>query len=153
MKTKKKNLDSEINLISFISLLSVLICTLLLSTVWVKIATFDINQAVGGSQIKSAKTKTKKPRIWVTMGKKFIQVKVKNTKKLRASLRVKKFFVKNGSWKQSLLTKHVKKLIKRLPKLQQAFVKPNSRSVYKDVIKLMDSLKVAGVSQLGIVPL
>ncbi len=153
MKTKKKSLDNEINLISFISLLSVLICTLLLSTVWVKVATFDITQAIGGAKVKSAKTNKKNPRLWVQMNKKFIYLKVKNSKKLKYSLRIKKFFIKRGKWKEAALTAHVQKLVKALPKLQQAFVKPNSNSVYEDVIKLMDSLKIAGVSQLGIVPL
>lgn len=150
---KKKSLDNEINLISFISLLSVLICTLLLSTVWVKIATFDINQAVGGAQVKSARKNKKSPRLWVKMNKHSIQLKVKNFKKLKRRLRLKNFSVKNRKWQESALTDHVRKIIKKLPQLQQAFVKPSSNSVYEDVIKLMDSLKVAGVSQLGIIPL
>ncbi|MBE8221917.1 MAG: hypothetical protein HAW60_04220 [Bdellovibrionales bacterium] len=153
MKIKKKSLDNEINLISFISLLSVLICTLLLSTVWVKVATLDINQAVGGAKIKSSDKNKKNPRLWVKMNKYSIQLKVKNFKKLQRKLRLKNFSIKNGKWSEAALTEHVKKIIKKLPKLKQAFVKPNSISVYEDVIKLMDSLKVAGVSQLGIVPL
>lgn len=153
MKIKKKSLDNEINLISFISLLSVLICTLLLSTVWVKIATLDVNQAIGGAQIKSASKDKKKPRLWVQMNKYSIQLKVKNVKKLKYKLRLRKFAVKNRKWQENELTAHVKKIIKKLPQLQQAFVKPNSNSVYEDVIKIMDSLKVAGVPQLGIIPL
>lgn len=153
MKNKKKNLDNEINLISFISLLSVLICALLLSTVWVKLATFDISQAVGGAQINSSKKNKKQPKLWVSMNKNFIQLKVKNARKLKASLRLKNFKIKNQQWKHKVLTEHIQKIVKQLPQLKQAFVKPNSSSVYKDVIKLMDSLKVAGVSQLGLVPL
>lgn len=153
MKTKKKNLDNDINLISFISLLSVLICTLLLSTVWVKIATFDINQAVGGAQVNSAKKNKKKPRLWVHMKKGVIHVKVKNFQKLKYKFRLRRFSVNNRKWEEAALTEHVKQIMKRLPQLEQAFIKPNSRSIYEDVIKLMDSLKVAGISQLGIVPL
>ena len=50
MARNKKSLDSELNLIAFISLLSVLICSLLLTAIWIQIGSMDVKQAVGGRQ-------------------------------------------------------------------------------------------------------
>ena len=67
MARAKKELDSELNLISFVSLLSVLICSLLLTAIWVHIGSMDVKQAVGG-QGGAASTKEKKPpAVWANL--------------------------------------------------------------------------------------
>jgi len=61
MSYGKKSLDNEINLIAFISLLSVLICSLLLTAVWIQIGSLNIKQAVGGQARAGQKNP---PAVW-----------------------------------------------------------------------------------------
>ncbi|MCB0394015.1 MAG: biopolymer transporter ExbD, partial [Bdellovibrionales bacterium] len=49
MSIKKKALDPEIDLIAFISLLSVCICFLLLTSIWVQIGSMNFKQSIGGA--------------------------------------------------------------------------------------------------------
>jgi biopolymer transport protein ExbD len=62
---KNKHLDFEINLIPCIDLLSVCICFLLLTAVWLNVGSMNVKQAVGG---QSAAETEKKPLLWVFMG-------------------------------------------------------------------------------------
>src|SRR5437868_1225739 len=58
-------LDFEINLIPCIDLLSVCICFLLLTAVWLSVGSVNVKQAVGGQP--AAETE-KKPQLWVILG-------------------------------------------------------------------------------------
>ncbi len=64
MRHKNKHLDFEINLIPCIDLLSVCICFLLLTAVWLQVGSLNVKQAIGGQS--SAETE-KKSQLWVTM--------------------------------------------------------------------------------------
>jgi len=46
-KGRKKSLDAEINLVPFIDLLSMCICFLLMTAVWMQLGTVNVKQAVG----------------------------------------------------------------------------------------------------------
>jgi len=47
-RVKKEKPSTEIDLVAFISLLSVCICFLLLTTIWVQIGSMNVKQAIGG---------------------------------------------------------------------------------------------------------
>lgn len=65
MRPHKKHLDFELNLVSFIDLLSVCICFLLITAVWLNVGSVNVKQAVGGQS--QAETE-KKPMMWVMLG-------------------------------------------------------------------------------------
>ena len=48
MRHNKKHLDFELNLIPCIDLLSVCICFLLLTAVWLQVGSLSVKQAIGG---------------------------------------------------------------------------------------------------------
>ncbi len=64
MKHSKKNLDFEVNLIPFIDLLSVSICFLLITAVWLNVGSMNVKQAVGGQAQEDTK---KNPVVWIRM--------------------------------------------------------------------------------------
>ncbi len=147
----KKNLDTEVNLIAFISLLSVLICSLLLSVIWVQIGSLNIKQAVGG---QSSKDKEKVPVVWVDMLKKGgLQLKLQDAP--RAPKVLKRISVQglDGKIDFDALGEKIVQIQKALPKLKMALIRPQAKSDYEEVIGLMDQFKKAGINDLGLNPL
>lgn len=65
MRKHKPHLDFDLNLVPFIDLLSVCICFLLITAVWLNVGSMNVKQAVGG---QSAAETEKKPLLWVFMG-------------------------------------------------------------------------------------
>ena len=64
MRKNKKHLDFELNLVPFIDLLSVCICFLLITAVWLNVGSLNVKQAVGG---QSAAETEKKPLMMVVL--------------------------------------------------------------------------------------
>ncbi len=148
---KKKELDSELNLIAFISLLSVLICSLLLTAIWVQIGTMDVKQAVGG---QAAESKDKQPTLWAKMKKQGdVVFQLEDAPRIKRKLRVFRVKGVDGKPDKEAVAQHLEKLKKVLPKLSVALVKPNAESLYEDIILLMDQFKKVGLPDLGVAPL
>lgn len=57
MRKHKKHLDFEINLIPCIDLLSVCICFLLLTAVWLNIGSMNVKQAIGQTTAETEKSR------------------------------------------------------------------------------------------------
>jgi len=151
--SQKKELDSEVNMISFISLLSVLICALLLSAVWVQLGTMDVKQAVGGQS--QAETK-KVPAVWVTMHNKgVLRFQLQDApRKVSRRMRVKSIKgLVDGKIDLDAVSTYVETLIKAIPSLRTVLIKPRGESDYGDIISLMDNFKEAGLIDLGVSPL
>ena len=149
---RDKNLDSEIDLVAFISLLSVCICFLLLTVVWVQVGSLQVKQAVGGQAAEDTK---KEPALWTL-------IKPDGNLELRlenAPSKVARKFgsqvIKNQDGKPNLesLKESASLLKSELPEINMALVRPESKSSYGDVIQLMDALKGVGYNNLGVAPL
>ncbi|MCB0357676.1 MAG: biopolymer transporter ExbD [Bdellovibrionales bacterium] len=147
----KKELNHELNLIAFISLLSVLICSLLLTAIWVQIGTMNVKQAVGG---QAAESTEKIPTLWANMQKNgdvvFQLEQAPKVKRTLSNLRIANL---NGALNKEAIATHLLQLVDTLPNLRTALVKPNADSLYEDIIALMDQFKKAGLVDLGVTPL
>ena len=65
--SSKKELNFELNLLPIFDVLSVCICFLLMTVVWVQVGSVDTTQAVGGQ----SQSETKKvPTVWITFDEK-----------------------------------------------------------------------------------
>lgn len=152
MKSNKKHLDFEINLIPFIDLLSACICFLLLTAVWIQVGSVDVKQAVGG---QPASETVKKPTIWVHMGAKGeVTIDVQDTQKVPAKLR--KLTLKgglDGKTDIAAIESAINELKGLEPELRTALIQPQAESVYEDMIALMDQCKKQGLIDLGVAPL
>jgi biopolymer transport protein TolR len=150
MRKNKKHLDFEINLIPFIDLLSVCICFLLLTAVWLHVGALNVKQAVGG---QPAGETEKKPTMWVQMGKDGeISLDLKDA---RVPAKLAKITIKGKDGKPNLedLAELVGQIRSTEPLLTTALIQPQAASVYEDIIQLMDQFKKSGLIDLGVSPL
>jgi biopolymer transport protein TolR len=141
---KHKHLDFELNLIPFIDLLSVCICFLLLTAVWLNVGSMDVKQAIGGQA--QAETK-KQPTLWVhIVGSGQLNLELQDSSNVPAQYQ--KMSVKSTEFKTA-----VAQLKKLQPNLSLALIRPQAATIYEDIIDLMDNLKSIGLKDLGVVPL
>jgi len=151
MHKKKKHLDFEINLIPCIDLLSVCICFLLLTAVWLNIGSMNVKQAVGGQSVAETE---KKPVMWVFMGEKGrLNLDVQSASAVPAAMR--KIAVAGLDGKNNLaeLSRIVEQIKNLEPSLKTALIQPQATSAYEDIIALMDEFKKMSIIDLGVAPL
>ncbi len=151
MRKNKKHLDFELNLVPFIDLLSVCICFLLITAVWLNVGSLNVKQAVGG---QSAAETTKKPLMMVVLeatGE--VSLEVQESQRVPANLR--KFRVEAQAGKVN--SQEVEKILTELknlePDLRTALIQPKAQTVYEDIVGLMDQFRKSGMIDLGVVPL
>jgi biopolymer transport protein ExbD len=141
---KNKHLDFEINLIPCIDLLSVCICFLLLTAVWLQVGSLNVKQAIGG---QSAAETEKKSQLWVTMGDKGELVfNVKQSAKISG---------RNATVKTTVadMAKSLEALKTLDPTLKTVLIQPRQQTEYDEIITVMDEFKKSGLTDLGVVPL
>lgn len=150
MRHPKKHLDFELNLVPFIDLLSVCICFLLLTAVWLNLGSMNVKQAVGG---QAAAETEKKPVIWTFLdvgGDLTLDVRDSRLPKALSKLSIKAV---NGQADLEALAGAIDEIKAKEPELRTVLIQPKGASVYEDIIKLMDQFKKSGLSDLGVVPL
>lgn len=151
MQRHKKHLDFEINLIPCIDLLSVCICFLLLTAVWLNIGSMNVKQAVGG---QSAAETEKKPVLWVFLGESGqIQLDLQQTNAVPAGMRKILIPALEGKNNIAELQKVVGQYKTLEPGLRTALIQPKAQSPYEDIIALMDEFKKLNLVDLGVAPL
>ena len=151
MRHSKKNLDFEVNLIPFIDLLSVCICFLLITAVWLNVGSMDVKQAVGGQAQEDTK---KSPVVWIRMtAQGDLDLDVQQSSLLPASLR--KFRVPQLDKKIDVagLEKALMNLKQVDPSLNTGLIQPTASTAYEEIIDVMDKLKKSGMTDLGVSPL
>lgn len=145
----KKDINFEINLLPVISLLAVCISFLLLTTVWIKIGTLDVKQALGDSSVLSQK---ESPALWVIMGEsgdlvfQLKNVSSRRQKQIRFTGRKSEI-----QWRQ--IKTFTESLKEDVPELQMALVFPDRLTSFDDVIKTIDLLKKTQITDVGVAPL
>ncbi|MEK6773927.1 MAG: biopolymer transporter ExbD [Bdellovibrionota bacterium] len=151
MKKEKKHLDFELNLIPFIDLLSVCICFLLITAVWMNVGSVNVKQAIGG---QSAAETEKKPTLWVFLADDGgLTLETRDSSRMPASLQ--KYSLKGQEGKTDLkqLLVQLQEMKRAEPELRTALIQPKPQTSYEEIINLMDSFKTAGMADLGVVPL
>lgn len=151
MKKLGRELNFELNLLPVISLLATLICMLLLTSVWIHIGTLDVAQAFGG---QAHSEKSLQPTLWIEMTDKGqVTLKLKDVARASNDLRSKSIRGDGGQLNWLTITRHIEKLNGRVSGLKTALIMPSNATAYDDVIRLIDTLKTAGLTDVGIAPL
>lgn len=146
----KRHLDAELNLIPFIDLLSVCICFLLLTAVWIQVGSLNVKQAVGGQSVAET---AKKPTMWVFLGAKGeVTLDVRDSR-VKSGLAKSKIMGKDEKPDYEALNSLLAKIKEQEPMLATALIQPTAQSFYEDIIELMDQFKKSGISDLGVSPL
>lgn len=146
----KKNMNFELNLIPFIDVLSVCICFLLVTAVFINLGSFHVSQAVGSAKAEQ----DDKPKGTVTAsfgGNGDIRFEVKDIPGKRPSMvtisgqggRVD--FGRTEQWIRAFATQNTE--------VKTVLLMPNPYSKYDDLIQLMAQFKKSSMDQIGIAPL
>ncbi len=142
----KKDLNVELNLLPVFDVLSVCICFLLMTVVWVEVRALETKQAFGGqSEAESVKGSS----LWVTIDERnnlIVSIKQANgseTKKLAPAKSgaidfqyAEKFYAFAAT--QSVTSTHIL---------------PSKSTQYEQVIRMMDLAKKAGIINIGLSPI
>lgn len=143
----KKSLDVELNLLPVFDVLSVCICFLLMTVVWIQVGQIKTSQALGGQ----SQAETKSPAsVWLTVDERSnVVLSFKHTQK-RVSDQV---VSSNGG---SIDLEGLKNTIQSLQQrhnLEIALLMPSRNTSYDNIIQIMDSLKGANIKDVGLSPL
>lgn len=143
----KKDLNFELNIMPILDILSVLICFLLLTAVWVQLGTLDVRQAIGDNSASGQNP----PSIWAVIKTdgsvelSLRDVKVKNREMVLRPVR--------GQINWNELAVRLEGIKNQLPDLRTGIIRPEAGTKYGDVIRLMDSMKKIEITDLGLTPL
>jgi len=145
----KKDLNFEINILPILDILSVLICFLLLTAVWVQIGTLSTQQALGDNSTAGAKNP---PSLWIGVAEngnlQFSLRDVKVKTNLESSVAAQ-----NSAVNWNALNQKIKTLKTQIPELKTVVIRPDAKANYGVVIKIMDQLKQNNMTDIGLSPL
>lgn len=142
----KKDLNFEINILPILDILSVLICFLLLTAVWIQVGTLDTKQALGDNSISGAKNP---PSLWIQMKDGNLRFDLRDVKIARAGLEE----VMSGQVNWDRVTAKIQAIRSQIPDLKTVVIQPDAKTNYGDVIHMMDQLKKNQLIDVGLSPL
>jgi biopolymer transport protein ExbD len=151
-KSDKKNLDAEVNLVPFIDLLSMCICFLLMTAVWIQIGSLEVKQSKGtdaapstGYELDVNFQASNSLQLQVKkQGKSFqsYQLKAKNTEELIKTL---------DTSIQGVLVKLKADPAQPSP-ISAAMITPKTGVSYGDLVQVLDTLRKYKIVNLGVTP-
>lgn len=142
----KKDLNVELNLLPVFDILSVCICFLLMTVVWVEVRSIETKQAIGGQNEESVDSKIS---LWLSIDdNNNIIATIKVPKEADAS---STFEAKNGQidWTKTQFYLSTG----ALRKIENAHILPTKMTKYDHIIRLMDLLKQNGIKDIGLSPI
>lgn len=146
----KRHLDAELNLIPFIDLLSVCICFLLLTAVWVQVGALEVKQAIGGQSVTET---TKKASLWVNVSSGGDVVMELRDSRTASQFAKQKIQALDGKVDLASVESLIAKVKKLEPEISTALIQPQAETMYESLVELMDQFKKLGIGDLGVVPL
>ena len=152
----KKELNFDINLISFIGLLAVCICFLLLTAIWIHIASIDVRQTFGSQSVNEQQNQLQSA-VWAKMLTKGKVILMLQNPPAYIDERLHSYTIQgllneDGILKPNYedILSHLEMLIAQIPGLSTGLVIPYEEAKYEDVIGLMDQFKEVGLTSLGV---
>jgi biopolymer transport protein ExbD len=145
---RRKSLDAEINLVPFIDLLSMCICFLLMTAVWIQIGAVQVKQSHG--------TEAAAPTVSFDADVKFASpTELEVTFKKQGRL-VKKVGVKSASVEEmpAAVSAKLEAALKEMgnPEITAAMLTPKEGVSYGDMVAVMDAFRKNKIQNLGVVP-
>ncbi|WP_413289892.1 ExbD/TolR family protein [Bdellovibrio sp. HCB337] len=145
----KKELNFELNILPVLDILSVLICFLLLTAVWMQLGTIDTKQAIGDNSTAGAKNP---PSLWVVLQKDgTVQLSLRDVPQAKNLEDSVAKTAQGVNW--NTLESKIQALRNKWPDLKTSIVRPEARASYGDVIRIMDQLKKNQFDGVGLSPL
>jgi biopolymer transport protein TolR len=142
---RRKSLDAEINLVPFIDLLSMCICFLLITAVWVQIGALQVKQSHGTT---GAAMTSKDLELEVTVqGDRSADLVVK-----RGGKALKKTALSESEPRAFLAKLDESVRAMASGPVAAAMLTPGHASNYGDLVSVMDVLRHNHISNIGVVP-
>ncbi len=150
--SRRKSLDAEINLVPFIDLLSMCICFLLITAVWIQVGSVQVKQSHGTDAAASSPQQLEMDVQFSSPRSLAVQVK-------KGGKAVKKMAIE-ASAQEGLSSKFdvaLKGMIESLggnrkDLFASAMITPKSGVPYGDMVSVMDVLRKYQIANLGVVP-
>lgn len=142
----KKDLNVELNLLPVFDILSVCICFLLMTVVWIEVRSLETKQAIGGQSMQETELHSS---VWLTIDEKNnIIVTLKLPKQQETSTM---WSSKNGQidWTRAKTFLN----LASSKRVDNAMILPTKTTKYDQVIRLMDLLKQNGIKDIGLSPI
>jgi biopolymer transport protein TolR len=137
----KKDLNFEINLVSFIDLLSVCISFLLITNAWTLLGAMELKQGTGTQALLSEQT----PILVMSLNGQSLEIKVKNSKKnLSSVLNLQDPQVAKQA------SERVSQYQAQIVDLKSAIVLSSAQVPYRQIVSMLEILKTKGVTQVGL---
>ncbi|MEK2645140.1 ExbD/TolR family protein [Bdellovibrio sp. BCCA] len=144
-----KDLNFELNILPILDILSVLICFLLLTAVWIQIGTIDTRQAIGDNSVAGAKNP---PSLYITVNTQgAVQLSLRDLPGAKTHEDNIQAAGKGVNW--AALEQKLQALREKFPDLKTGIVRPEATASYGDVIRIMDKLKQFQFDGVGLSPL
>jgi biopolymer transport protein ExbD len=150
-KNGRRKQNFELNLIPFIDVLSTCICFLLVTTVFLNIGSFHVNQAIGSP---SAKQDKKDGNVTVSFGSKGdIRFEIKDVPGYKGRNNVVTIHGQGGQVPFDQADRFLSTFHSQAQNVKMALIMPNPMTRYDDIIQMMAHLKKNQLDQIGIAPL
>lgn len=148
---RKKQLNFELNLVPFIDVLSVCICFLLVTAVFINLGSIHVSQAVGSQADKNQKPSGS---VVVSMGSGGdIRFEAKEVKGAAGDLSLVTIKGVSGKINYGRAEQWVRAFSSRFTDVKTVMMMPNPTSKYDDLIQLMAMFKKNSMDQIGVAPL
>lgn len=144
---RRRDLNLELNLTSFIDLLSTIVCFLLISAVWIQVASLDIKQTNG-----TEGSATKKDSFEISIDYK--RANSLNVTLKKNNRRIRRKIVK--AEKHDELMEKTNAIVsswvngKKKRRIDSAFVKPVKGIEYGQMIDALDVLRLNNIKNIGV---
>ncbi len=142
----KKNLNVELNLLPVFDILSVCICFLLMTVVWVEVRALETKQAVGGQTVAET---IKDTSVWMAIDEAnnlVVTLKPSSGAETKTMIPVKAGAIDFAQVRISLAAAFSKNA-------KATHILPSKTTKYDQVIKLMDMAKQVGILNIGLSPI
>lgn len=152
---RRKSLDAEINLVPFIDLLSMCICFLLMTAVWIQIGALPVKQARGTDAAPSATPFDLEVKLG---GRGNVNLAVKKAGKVvkqiavaeaTAEAALRKLDATIEPWLVSVVGGTAQQATAAI---SSAMLTPSTSAPYGDMVAVMDTLRKHRIINLGVVP-
>lgn len=150
-KGGRRKMNFDLNLVPFIDVLSVCICFLLVTTVFLDLGSFHVNQAIGSP---SAQQDKKNGTVTVSMGSKGdVRFEIKDVPGYSGRNSIVTIRGDRGEVSFQQVERFLQSFHSQAQNVKTAMILPNPMSRYDDIIQLMASLKKNSLDEIGIAPL
>ena len=152
LRRKHREINAELNLTTFIDLLSTIVCFLLISAVWVQVGALEIKQSHGTAGASTNKKESYELELkYVNKKSANLEIKKNGRRFRRYRLKeenpealVQKINTTLDGWMKS---KHGKR-----GKIETAMITPKKEVTYGEMVLALDTLRQYKIINIGVVP-